>query len=223
MDSGNATKFCSLGGNGASPCCLAHWTQEAKLHRLGVSRTALGVAQPRTGRYAYLNCRRRLEKSNADTSPASGGRQLSVVHGRNAHGFTGVAGIRTRHHTPGGCPRNTKCTELCGRRNRLWSIGWKGNTSWIVDVTSPVTLTTHRNLPWGGSRDVVRFSACRGDEFTRVPPDLWVLDFSVQRVADALRNHLEERLCFVACRSTVDDYRFWPIRRLTPGRRGCKC
>jgi hypothetical protein len=80
MDSGNARKFCSLGGNGASPCCLAHWTPEAKLHRPGVSRTALGVAQPRTGRYAYLNCRRRLKKTNANASPVSGRRQLPVVH-----------------------------------------------------------------------------------------------------------------------------------------------
>ena len=75
-----------------------------KLDWPGVSRTALGVAQPRTGRHAYLNCRRRLKKTNADISPASGGRQSPVVQGHAAHGFTAAAGIRTRRHTAGGDP-----------------------------------------------------------------------------------------------------------------------
>jgi hypothetical protein len=44
---------------------------EAKLHWPGVSRTALGVAQPRTGHHAYLNCRRRLIKTNVNASPVS--------------------------------------------------------------------------------------------------------------------------------------------------------
>jgi len=88
MDSSNATNFCSLGGAAHLLTAWAHWAPEAKLHRPVVSRTALGVAQPRTGRHAYLNCRRRLKKTNVNASPVSERRQFPVVHDRNAHGFT---------------------------------------------------------------------------------------------------------------------------------------
>jgi hypothetical protein len=84
------------------PSLAGSQAPKLKLHWPGVSRTALGVAQPRTGRHAWLNCRRRLKKTNADTSPLPRGRQLPVVHGHAAHGFTGEAGIRTRRHTAGG-------------------------------------------------------------------------------------------------------------------------
>jgi hypothetical protein len=64
------------GRKGASPRWLAH-RPKVELDWPGVSRTALGVAQPRTGRHAYLNCRRRLDKANPDTSPVSGGASIA--------------------------------------------------------------------------------------------------------------------------------------------------
>jgi hypothetical protein len=57
-----------------------------------------GIAQE--GCHAYLNCRRRLKKTNVNAKPVSENRQFPVVHGRNAHGFTGVAGIRARQPHP---------------------------------------------------------------------------------------------------------------------------
>src|SRR6185369_5241968 len=69
-------KFCSLGGRAH---LLAGWLTGPKveLDWPGVSRTALGVAQPRTGRHAYLNCRRRLDKTNPDSSPVSRGASIA--------------------------------------------------------------------------------------------------------------------------------------------------
>ena len=97
---------------------------KAKLHWPGVSRAALGVAQPRTGRHAYLNCRRRLKKTNGKLVP----------HRKGVNSPSYMVGMRTSslvwqafgHDTiaPGGSTSEQKRAALCVRRNRLWiSIG----------------------------------------------------------------------------------------------------
>ena len=120
----------------------------AKLHWPGVSRAALGVAQPRTGRHAYLNCRRRLKKTNVKPSPAPKRCQFPVVHGRNAHGFTGVAGIRARHYTP----RRT----YLGTRNALGCV---------LEDLSGVEVGANAFTPTTGVNECYGTRSCGREQF----------------------------------------------------------